>query len=84
MTMLMESMTRVVLPKYTVRVWRSQDAETYEHNAKGFSDVEVTAHQYQDESPRSIALKIMSLPDIAAVEVLDWNKNGLVAYSDWP
>lgn len=83
MTMLMESMTRIVLPKYTVRVWRSQNID-YEHESKGFSDIEVTAHTYQDESPRSIALKIMALPNIAAVEVLDWNKNGLVAYSDWP
>jgi hypothetical protein len=83
MTMLMESMTRVVLPKYTVRVWRSQ-AEDYEHETKGFSDIEVCAHTYQDESPRSLALKLMSLPNIAAVEVLDWNRNGLVAYSDWP
>jgi hypothetical protein len=83
MTMLMESMTRISLPKYTVRVWRSQD-ESYEHWPPGFSDIEACAHNYQDESPRSLALKILSLRNIAAVEVLDWNQNGLVAYSDWP
>jgi uncharacterized protein YigA (DUF484 family) len=83
MSILVEQMIRVSLPKYTVRVWRQQ-TEEYEHTTQGISDVEAVAHKNQDLHPKALALSILLLPNVNAVEVLDWEKDGVVVYNDWP
>lgn len=83
MSILLEQMIRISLPKYTVRVWRQQ-TEDYEHSTQGITDVECEAHKNQDLAPKALALSILLLPNVNAVEVLDWEKGGIVAYNDWP
>lgn len=83
MSILVEQMIRISLPKYTVRVWRQQ-TEEYEHGNEGVSDVECEAHKNQDLHPKALALSILLLPNVNAVEVLDWDKGGIVVYNDWP
>jgi hypothetical protein len=82
-SILVEQMIRVSLPKYTVRVWRQQ-TEEYEHATQGISDVEAAAHKNQDLHPKALALSILLLPNVNAVEVLDWERGGVVVYNDWP
>lgn len=84
MSVLVEQMIRISLPKYTVRVWRQQ-AEDFEHIPEGVVvDVESVAHKNQDLHPKALALSILLLPNVNAVEVLDWDKGGIVVYNDWP
>jgi hypothetical protein len=82
-SILVEQMIRVSLPKYTLRVWRQQ-TEDYDHKTQGITDVELEAHRNQELAPRALALTILALPNVNAVEVLDWDKGGIVVYNDWP
>ena len=81
--MLVESMTRISLPKYTIRVWR-QEAEDHEHTPGLYSDIESVARANETDKPVELAKKIAALPRVNAVEVLDWDLGGCVVYSDWP
>lgn len=83
MSVLIEQMIRVSLPKYNIRVWRQQ-TEDYEHKTQGVTDVECEAHKNQDLHPKALALSLLLLPNVNAVEVLDWEKGGVVVYNDWP
>lgn len=78
----LESMTRISLPKYTIRVWRSEDLN-FEYTPGLYSDIEQTARANEDDSATVLARKIGSLPGVAAVEVLGWDTNGVVYYPDW-
>lgn len=83
MAIFTESIIRVSLPKYIVRVWRTEEAD-YEHQTQGVTDIEAAAHKAQDLGPKALGLKLMLLPRVVSVEILDWNNNGLVMYSEWP
>lgn len=83
MSILIEQMIRVSLPKYTIRVWRQQPND-YEHVTQGITDVEALAHSNQELAPRALALTILAMPNVNAVEVLDWEQGGVVVYNDWP
>ena len=91
MAILIEQMIRVSLPKYTIRVWRQQTEDyqhktqgVYDHSVQGITDVEATAHSNQDMPPKELALTLLLLPNVNAVEVLDWERGGVVVYNDWP
>lgn len=83
MAILVEQMIRIVLPKYTIRVWRQQ-TEDYQHMTQGITDVEAKAHSNQDMPPKELALTLLLMPNVNAVEVLDWERGGVVVYNDWP
>lgn len=78
-----ESVTRISLPRYTVRVWREQE-DSYDHTPGLFTDIEAVAQANQDDSPADLARKIAGLPSVVAVEVLDWDHGGVMFYSEWP
>lgn len=78
-----ESVTRISLPRYTVRVWKEQE-DGYEHVPGMYTDIEAVARANQDDSPAELAKKIARLPMVVAVEVLDWDHGGVMFYSEWP
>ena len=79
MTVKVESIIRISLPKYTIRVWRFEE-DQYEHVTQGVTDVECVAHECQDLHPKALGLKLMLMERVSAVEILDWNQNGIVYY----
>lgn len=83
MSILVESMSRIVLPKYLIRVWR-QENEGYEHTPGLYTDLESVARANETDKPVELARKIIALPRVNAVEVLDWDLGGCVLYSEWP
>jgi hypothetical protein len=83
MKILIESISRIVLPKYVVRVWR-QEEQDYEHKTQGVGDVELEAHRNQELPAKELALSLLTMQRVNAVEVLDWENKGVVCYSDWP
>lgn len=83
MSVLIESMTRISLPRYTIRVWRQQPEE-FQYNPGLFTDLESVARANEDDAPVELAKKIAALPNVNAVEVLDWDRGGVVVYNDWP
>jgi hypothetical protein len=78
-----ESVIRISLPRYTVRVWRDE-SDDYEHVPGRFSDVESVARANEFDPPSDLAKKIAALPNVVAVEVLDWDHGGVMFYADWP
>lgn len=78
-----ESMTKISLPKYTVRVWRDESDE-YQHQPGLFTDLHSLAKEHQDSPAAELAKILAALPKVAAVEVLDWDSGGVVVYNNWP
>lgn len=75
-----ESMTRVQVGPYTVRVWRTEASLTSADN----SDLrEALRYANPYGAPEEIVRIVEALPRIAAVEVLDHNGNGGILYPDW-
>jgi hypothetical protein len=82
MRVLIESVLRISLPKYIVRVWQQRDKD-YEHQTEGITDIEMEAHKHQDLPAKDLALHLLLTKGVSAVEVLDWESKGVVCYSDW-
>jgi hypothetical protein len=78
-----ESVIRISLSRYTIRVWRDE-SDDYEHTPGRFTDIESVARANEDEPPADLAKKIAALPNVVAVEVLDWDHGGVMFYADWP
>lgn len=81
MSVLRETMTRFVGVDYNIRVWRQEDEAPI--------DREVFRRDAYNLLKRcgSIAewgRKILAMPHVNAVEVLDAEGNGTVEYKDWP
>ena len=75
-----ESMTRVVVGDFVVRVWKSEPAPNI-----GPSEAVTNALQgLLPTYPYEIREALEIIPDIAAYEILDANGHGLVIYFDWP
>lgn len=75
-------MTRISLPRYTVRVWRTEQVDaTYDRAAN--ADVLIMAHRCQELSMGELVDELAKLPRVAAVEALDWCGNGIVHYVEW-
>lgn len=74
-----ESMTRVVVGRYTVRVWRTESSfvlgPNYEvlQRLKGLVDMD----------REMISSTLDALSDIAAYEILDEQGHGSIVYPDW-
>jgi hypothetical protein len=85
MSQVLESMTRVVTAKYTVRVWRNEELD-YQCGPNLNTDIEEVALKNEGDSPTQLAKRIAELPRVAAVEVLGWDEsgyNGVVYYPNW-
>lgn len=83
MSVLIESMHRITVPKYVIRVWK-QETPDYKHTQSGITELELLAHKNQDLAPEDLARKILEVEDINAVEVLGWDGCGVVLYFNWP
>ena len=83
MSVLIESMHRITVPKYVIRVWK-QEAPDYKHTQTGVTELELLAHHNQDLPMHELANLILGGEDINAVEVLGWDGCGVVLYRDWP
>ena len=78
-----ESVIRISLTRYTIRVWRDEP-DDYDHVPGRFTDIEAIARANEDDAPAVLAKKIAELPNVVAVEVLDWDHGGVMFYADWP
>jgi hypothetical protein len=83
MSVLIESMHRITVPKYVIRVWK-QEAPNYTHVQSGVTELELLAHHNQDLPMHELAGLLLGGDDINAVEVLGWDGCGVVLYRNWP
>lgn len=83
MSVLIESMHRITVPKYVIRVWK-QEAPHYKHKQAGVTELELLAHHNQDLPMEELANLILKVEDINAVEILGWDGCGVVFYQNWP
>lgn len=75
-------MTKVVLPQYTIRVWRQEELGVKVDHIELAGAVDCLA----DGCPTAeeAAEAILALERVNAVEVLDNDGHGTVLYKDWP
>ena len=74
-----EKMIKVVYDKSTVRVWRDITINAHDNN----DDVKKVIDSNRDVTQETLADIIGKLNDVAAVEVLDNDGQGVVLYPDW-
>jgi hypothetical protein len=74
-----ETMTRVVVGVYTVRVWTETMYQKFGPN----EEVVNAMYLLHDVTPGSISAVIDGLDDISAYEILDKDGNGSVTYPNW-
>jgi hypothetical protein len=85
-----ESMTRVEIPGYTVRVWREVD--DIESTYACHTQIDDQINEYWNDcssDPRRFNLndliyKIEQLGRINAIEIINRYGNGVVYYPEWP
>lgn len=81
-----ESMTYIECGAYNVRVWSTCDDFTFGPSASVILALkEVLSAQTQPEHvlPHHIACALDKLDEVAAYEILDYNKQGALVYPDW-
>lgn len=74
--MTVKSIFRIALPKYVVRVYRDEDAN-FEFSQSGFTPIELAAYKNQDLPLMELARKILEMPNVSSVEVINWDNNGV-------
>lgn len=74
--MKVESKQRIVTPKYTITVWRSEDSD-YEHSPRGVSKLDVVANSVDSQPMHKVAETLLTFERVVRVEVLDWDRNGI-------
>lgn len=85
MHILRESMTRIVLGNYTVRVWREEPDLVVEPSNEDLIREAEFFYRYDVGGRRMELLKrLLEFPRVNAVEVIDLNGDGDVVYRDWP
>lgn len=85
MKQILESMTRIVLSKYLVRIWRDESVD-YEHKPDANEDLRSIAKANEGLPPAALAKKIAELSRVTAVEVItkdESRRDGVVYYPDW-
>lgn len=84
MNILRESMTKITILPFVIRVWRQEKDLTVELDN---DDIWLTAKEAVDAkyaNQISIAYQLLSLDRVNAVEVVDECGAGEVLYKDWP
>lgn len=81
-----ESMTRIKLGCYTIRVWRDRtELPVYERYDDDDLNEIVRSFGPVIDYDKSILLKTLSsVPGVNAVELIDRDGNGVVIYPSWP
>lgn len=76
---LIESMTKIVIGEYSIRVWRAEE------ELKGFYENKDIFQAFHLGATLIESIKkISELPRVNAVEVVDGSGDGVVYYTDWP
>ena len=92
MNILKESMTRLVLDSNYVRIWREETEHITNESHKQINEMAcniwrdlfiANGRQYNIDREK-LAMNILSLDRVNAVEVVDFRGNGAVYYKDWP
>lgn len=83
-----ESMTRLKLGPYTIRVWRTEPQLAVGFNADIRRAIEWIEPEGIGERPFDavacdVAEALDALPNIAAYEILDEDGDGAIVYPDW-
>lgn len=79
-----ESMTKLVLSRNVVRIWRTQPnaAEAYK------VQLDLVGRRGEFDKmpldPPDLARWLLTLRDVSAVEIVDGEGQGCVIYADWP
>lgn len=81
--MIRESMTRVKVGGFIVRVWRNESLQEDSVNRAQIRE-QVVGSMKACLGIAGSAQIIMQLTDVSAVEILDRNGDGEVWYADWP
>jgi hypothetical protein len=76
-----ETMTRVLVGPYTVRVWTETMYQKFGPNEDVMNAMYLLSQH--DVTPGSISSVIDGLEDISAYEILDKDGNGSVTYPNW-
>ena len=84
MSILIESMTKIIRGPYTIRIWREEK--------EYFSLIEITKELnkefdtiwFEDIKMSTLSRSLLEIDRVNAVEVLDKDGNGCVFYSNWP
>jgi len=78
-------MTKIVSPPWTIRVWRQEPLD-YQQSVRNVDLRERAMNACVEVGGDAffIAMEIMGLDRVNAVEVLDADGNGEVLYKDWP
>ena len=91
MNLLLETMTPLKIGNYSVRVWREESLEDYRASAFPHfdkSDLMRAERELNAEGrtgdPVVIAERLIALPNVNTVEVLDPERHGCVLYKEWP
>jgi len=79
MNMMVQSVYRFALPRYVVKVYRNEDVD-YVHKPGLYSEVERVVRQQQEATPKAIAEAALALDRVVCVEVIDWDKNGVLYF----
>jgi hypothetical protein len=81
-----ESMTRVPLTYWTVRVWCTEPCYRLGPSPEIATAVldAATKSKYTGDVPVDVALALDRIENVAAYEIVDLNGNGAVVYTDWP
>ncbi len=83
MSILTEIMYKTKVHGYKIRCWREQPDD--ELTIDNMNEIEAILETINpDYFGKDIALKLLELPNMNAVEVLDAYDNGIVVYKDWP
>lgn len=90
MNIYIESMTRFEFQRFTVRCWRMEESYDLQSEIITRRDIETVLNNMNTDAahlfslPQYIALAVLELDRMNAVEVLDSEGNGCVIYKDWP
>lgn len=87
-TRVIESMTHLVIHGRTIRIWRDEKYLQDVDNTDILVHAEKLRASYatgmRSPSDAELLMAFEGFPRVAAVEVLDENKNGLLVYPSWP
>ncbi len=88
MTVLIESMTKIVFQNCKIRMWKQEKEYSFQELAnenllKGKAEEAFKSMGYLNKGEIAISL-LKSIENVNAIEVVDHSGNGVVLYSNWP
>jgi len=83
MTVLVETMHRITVPNYEIRIWRAERPD-YKFEPEPFGKLALLAQRNQELALDELARLLLAEDNVSAVEVLNWAHCGVVLYKEWP